>query len=182
MLEFMRITATHVGERVRVLLADMRGLGTTDDEDNAEHASSVEVVQPFGLLTRPTIAATLEAVVARLGDELVAFGLLDKGTAAIDPTPEEGETRLYALSGAYLRERADGSMDLVTASGKAIRLGASGGTADKPVAHEGSGTAGHSHTAGAYVAGPYSVTGTSASATDSIATGQGSANVLVPDT
>lgn len=51
-----------------------------------------------------------------------------------------------------------------------------------PVAHEGSGTSGHSHAAGAYVAGPYAVTGTSATAADTIATGEGSAHVLVPDT
>lgn len=181
MLEFMRVTATRVGERVRVLLADLRGLGATGDDTNAEPGPLTEVVQPLGLLARPTITDTLEAVVARDGDELVAFGFVDKGDAALSPTPEAGETRLYNLAGAYLRCRADGSMDLVTASGDAIRLGAAGGTANKPVAHEGSQTAGHTHTF-ALTAGPYTVTGTINSATDSIAAGQGSANVLVPDT
>lgn len=181
MLDFMKVVRTRVGTRVRALLADMRGAGQEDDDENAEPATDQEVIFPFGLVARPTIGARLEALVARIGEDVLPLFLVDKGTAAYSPTIEEGETRLYNLAGAYLRERADGSCDLVTAGGKAIRLGAAGATADKPVAHEGSRTTGHTH-AFALTAGPYTVAGTITSADDDIKAGEGSARVLVPDT
>lgn len=181
MIEFAKVLALSAGARVRTLLAQLRANGTDGQDDDAEPMDGVEVVQPHGLAARPAISDTLEAVYVRVGDEFVCIGILDKGAAALSPALEENETRLFSLAGAYLRLRGDGSADLVTASGKAIRLGAAGGTANKPVAHEGSGTTGHTHTF-ALTAGPYTVAGTINSATDSIATGQGSANVLVPDT
>jgi hypothetical protein len=181
MLEFMRVTMLAAGARTRALLATLRGAGATGQDDDAEPGDRAEVLFPFGLIARPQITDTLEALVLR-GEEFVATLLNDKGAAALAPTLEEKETRVYNLEGAYVRLRADGSADLVTASGRAIRLGAAGGTANKPVAHEGSGTTGHTHTAGGYTAGPYAVAGTSASASDTIAAGEGSARVLVPDT
>lgn len=49
-----------------------------------------------------------------------------------------------------------------------------------PVAKEGSRTVGHTHAAGALTAGPYPVVGMTASATDTIAAGEGSQHVKVP--
>jgi hypothetical protein len=186
-IESFKIARTIVGTATRALFADLLGVGTTGDDANAERVPRAQILQPHGLAARPTISDTLEAFAVRLGAQVIGLVMVDHGAAALSPALEEGEVRLHNLAGAYLRERADGAMELVTASGKAIRLGAAGGTADKPVAHEGSRTTGHTHTITFALTAPSgggAVTGTitAANADDSIKTGEGSANVLVPDT
>ncbi len=191
MVEFFHVLGTTLGQRVRTLVAQVRGLGR-DGSDAlsvpganagaatvAEPGDDVEVVQPLGLTARPARTRTLEAVVVRDGDEVVVLALVDKGLPTLSGL-EEGETRLHGAAAgnvaACVRIKVNGDIEITPAEGRNVVL--AGGAS--PAAHEGSATTGHTHPAGALVAGPYAVTGATASATDTIATGQGSARVLVP--
>ncbi len=112
MLEFMKIVATRAGTSVRTLLADLRGVGQEDDDANAEPVSGAEMLFPHGFVARPSLAATLEALVARIGDEVVALFPVNKGSAAFSPTVEEGETRVYNVAGAMVRLLSDGAIEI----------------------------------------------------------------------
>jgi hypothetical protein len=72
----------------------------------------------------------------------------------------------------------DGGVTEITINADVIKL-AGGGTAGTPVAKEGSATQGHVHIISG-TAGPFPLSATAATATDSIATGAGSASVKVP--
>lgn len=182
MIEFAKVTLTRLGSRVRVLLAQLRLAGAEGADDDAEPADDVEVLQPLGLFARPVVTAGLQAVVTRLGDEVVALLLRDKSQARFTDA-EEGETRLYGVDLAcHVRLRALGDVEISAKATRKVYLKGGAAAATAPVAHEGSATTGHTHNPGTFVAGPYAVTGISASATDTIAVGAGSANVLVPDT
>ena len=127
MLRFAKVVRTKIGERARTLLANLRGLGDESGDDAAEALDDVEVLQPLGLFSRPVIAAKLEALIAELGEEVVALVLGNKSQSALDV--EEGETRLYGAkeSSCRVRLRADGSIDIEAKSGAAIRITTAGG-------------------------------------------------------
>lgn len=127
MIEFAKVLALEAGTRVRTLLARLRADGTDGQDDDAEPMDGVEVVQPHGLLAKPAATATLEAVYVRTGDEFVCIGLLDKGSAALSPGVEEGETRLYNLAGAVVRLRASGDIEVTPAAGQNVWIGSTGG-------------------------------------------------------
>lgn len=113
MLRFAKVLRSRLGERARTLLVQLRGHGSEGDDDKAESVDDVEVIQPLGLFTRPTIRATLEAVVMELGEELVALMLGDKGAGAFSDV-EEGETRLYGAKEhtSRVRLRAVGAVNV----------------------------------------------------------------------
>jgi hypothetical protein len=82
LLDFVKLSRLTVSTARRVLTAQITGAGDAGDDAAAETLSSVEVVQPLGLLAYPTLGATTEALIARIGDTAVALGLIDKGGAA----------------------------------------------------------------------------------------------------
>lgn len=183
-LELVQVLATRLSTEVRGILAQARALGAAG-ADTGEQFDDLEVVTPLGFDSRPEITDNLEGVLYRDGQDGYVLALIDKGRAKLTDL-EVGETRISGAKQsnitARIRIRAAGNLQLASKSGQAIELMGAGATADKPVAHEGSATAGHTHDAGTYVAGPYPVTALSGSSTDTIDTGQGSANVKVPNT
>lgn len=127
MFRHLKVTRTRLGERARTLLAQIRGFGSEGADDSAEAQDDIEVVQPFGLLARPVIAAGLELLGVEIGDSTLGLALLNKALSALDV--EEGETRLYGAkeSSCRVRMRADGSIDVEAKSGAAIRITTAGG-------------------------------------------------------
>jgi len=119
LLDFVKLSRLTVSTARRVLTAQITGAGDAGDDAAAETLSSVEVVQPLGLLAYPTLGATTEALIARIGDTAVALGLIDKGGAA--QAVEAGEVRLYGPGSqnatAVVRIRADGSIEITAKSG-----------------------------------------------------------------
>ena len=119
LLDFVKLSRLTVSTARRVLTAQITGAGAAGDDANAETLSAVEVVQPLGLLAYPTLGATTEALIARIGDTAVALGLVDKGGAA--QAVEAGEVRLYGPGSqnatAVVRIRADGSIEITAKSG-----------------------------------------------------------------
>lgn len=170
-VDFKKVTESRLGTKSRVVVVDLRGAGAEGDDENAEFTPDNETFQPLGLVSRPVLSSTLEALVIRFGDQDIVLCMSDKGQARLTDL-EEGETRLYGAKevGAVLRIRADGSIEITPAAGQDIVL--AGGT--KKVARTGDTTSGHTHTATfALAAGATPVTGTItiASATDTIQTG-----------
>ena len=119
LLDFVKLSRLTVSTARRVLTAQITGAGDAGDDAAAETLSAVEVVQPLGLLAYPTLGATTEALIARIGDTAVALGLIDKGGAA--QAVEAGEVRLYGPGSqnatAVVRIRADGSIEITAKSG-----------------------------------------------------------------
>ena len=119
LLDFVKLSRLTVSTARRVLTAQITGAGDAGDDAAAETLSSVEVVQPLGLLAYPTLGATTEALIARIGDTAVALGLIDKGGAA--QAVEAGEVRLYGPGSqnatAVVRIRADGSIEITAKTG-----------------------------------------------------------------
>lgn len=191
-MRFAKVLRTALGERARALLVQLRGLGDTTSDDDAESHDDVEVFQPLGLFSRPTIRASLEALVAEVGEELLAFALADKGAGVLSDV-EEGETRVYSAGGSTcrVRLRADGSIDIEATSNKNIRITSAGSGevvlngGSLKVARVNDPTTGHTHAAGSLVVvvppggagGTFPVTGATASATDTIASSGGAARV-----
>lgn len=128
LLDFVKLSRLTVSTARRVLTAQITGAGDAGDDAAAETLSSVEVVQPLGLLAYPTLGATTEALIARIGDTAVALGLIDKGGAA--QAVEAGEVRLYGPGSqnatATVRIRADGSIEITAKSGVNISLAVDG--------------------------------------------------------
>lgn len=124
LLDFVKLSRLTVSTARRVLTAQITGAGAAGDDANAETLSAVEVVQPLGLLAYPTLGATTEALIARIGDTAVALGLIDKGGAA--QAVEAGEVRLYGPGSqnatATIRIREDGTIEITSKSGKNISL------------------------------------------------------------
>lgn len=170
MIEFFKVLSTSVASRARTLLAQLRGFGSEGDDNNAEPIDDAEVVYPVGFASRPYVSANTEAVGVRIGDEVVVLAIIDKGSGRDQlATIEAGEARLYSPKepACVIRCKADGSIEITSKAGTNIVL--NGGNLE--VARRTDPTSGHTHGPGAYVAGIYAVTGTSASATDTIASG-----------
>ena len=128
LLDFVKLSRLTVSTARRVLTAQITGAGDAGDDATAETLSAVEVVQPLGLLAYPTLGATTEALIARIGDTAVALGLVDKGGAA--QAVEAGEVRLYGPGSqnatAVVRIRADGSIEITSTSNQNITVTAAG--------------------------------------------------------
>lgn len=192
-IEFVKVTAATASTSSRVLTVQAAGVGAEGDDDGAQGFDAVEVAQPAGLMASPALTRTTEAVAVRRGDELVALVLIDKGAAA--QSVEAGETRLYGVgsdnSTAVIRLRANGDVEITAKSARAIRLATSGGGdivlngGTLKVARVTDATTGHSHAPGSMVVvvppggagGTFAVTGATATATDTIASGGGATNV-----
>jgi hypothetical protein len=72
LLDFVKLSRLTVSTARRVLTAQITGAGDAGDDAAAETLSSVEVVQPLGLLAYPTLGATTEALIAEAAHDLLA--------------------------------------------------------------------------------------------------------------
>lgn len=127
----------------------------------------VERFQNYGFTSVPLPGS--EAVVVFVG------GRRDHGLAIV---VDDRRYRIKNLESGEVAVYTDEGDSIVIRRGGTIELNA-GGTAATPVAKEGSATTGHQHTLTG-TAGPFPIVGTAVSTTDTIATGAGSQNVLVP--
>jgi len=98
-IEFMKVTATRLGTRVRVVLAQLRGVGAEGDDDGAEPFDDAEVIHPLGFLSRPALSASLQAAVVRVGNDARVLAFVDKALARLEGTVnalEAGVARVFA--------------------------------------------------------------------------------------
>lgn len=168
MLSPLRVRVANMVSRAIVTLVDdsqqmqIVQLGILGDETRA----GLERFQNYGFTGVPMDDGKAEAAVVFVG------GRRDHGLViAVDDRRyrltglQKGEVAVYNKFGAKVLLKADGSIEV------------NGGTT--PVAKEGSSTTGHTHTLTG-TAGPYPLSGSALTSTDSIASGAGSSTVKVP--
>lgn len=126
MIEAAAVTLTRWATTARSLIAQLRGAGTTGEEDPAEEHDEVEVAQPMGLRVRPVQRDSLEALVVERGDERLALFLLDKSRQAGAVEPEAGGTVLHGLAeeSAVIYIRANGDIEITPKAGRDVILNA----------------------------------------------------------
>ena len=124
MIEFGKVLGVTVSGNSRATTLQIAATGQEGDDDGAERIDAVEVLQPAGLMAAPSLSATAEAAFIRIGDQVVALALLDKGAAT--QSVEAGEVRLYgpgsSNAAAVIRIRADGSIEIVSAGATVVKL------------------------------------------------------------
>lgn len=175
MLTLWDVTRAAFGAASKLLELQLRGDGDAGDDASRVPEDDAAFVAQLGVAVRPAITRTLKALGYQDGDEIRVLKLFDKARSPTDLAV--GETRVFACGAALVSVRCLASNRIeISANGGDVVFG--GGST--PVAKEGSATTGHTHAAGTLVAGPYVVSGATASATDTIAAGQGSQNVKVP--
>jgi phage gp45-like len=146
--------------------ADCKGAKTDDDQG---HPIDAAVAWQLGFYSRPLDGAS-GVVVKSSGKGGVAF-LVGWRNRKYEIALEKGEVAIANEAGAVIKLDKNGKVSADAKTGQDIVL--NGGTAK--VARVGDATAGHVHAAGTLVAGMYTVTGATASATDTI--NQGANNV-----
>ena len=124
MIEFGKVLGVTVSGNSRATTLQIAATGQEGDDDGAERIDAVEVLQPAGLMAAPSLSATAEAAFIRIGDQVVALALLDKGASS--QAVEAGEVRLYgpgsSNASATIRIRANGSIEIVSAGATVVRL------------------------------------------------------------
>jgi hypothetical protein len=124
MIEFGKVLGVTVSGNSRATTLQIAATGQEGDDDGAERIDAVEVLQPAGLMAAPSLSSTAEAAFIRIGDQVVALALLDKG--ANSQSVEAGEVRLYgpgsSNAAAVIRIRADGSIEIVSAGATVVKL------------------------------------------------------------
>ncbi len=131
-MQFFKLTATQLGTSARVLLAQVRGVGVTGEDDEAESMDSVEVLQPLGLDVRPVLTDDTELIGVREGPEIIGLFIIDKSRAKLSVSPEleEGETRLSGAKepSCMIRMMANGDVVVIPKSGQKVFLGGDSST------------------------------------------------------
>jgi hypothetical protein len=124
MIEFGKVLGVTVSGNSRATTLQIAATGQEGDDDAAERIDAVEVLQPAGLMAAPSLSATAEAAFIRLGDEVVALALIDKGASS--QSVEAGEVRLYgpgsSNASAVVRIRANGSIEITPLGGVNVVL------------------------------------------------------------
>jgi hypothetical protein len=124
MIEFGKVLGVTVSGNSRATTLQIAATGQEGDDDGAERIDAVEVLQPAGLMAAPSLSATAEAAFIRIGDEVIALALIDKGASS--QSVEAGEVRLYgpgsSNASATIRIRADGSIEIVSAGATLVKL------------------------------------------------------------
>ena len=128
-LSFARVLTAEASTSTRCVTVQVAASGDEGDtNEDTERGDAVEVLQPLGLLAVPTVTSTTQAPFMRVGDQMVALGIIDKGAAA--QSVEAQETRLYgAGSGnatANVRIRASGAVEVNSKTNTNITLTAGG--------------------------------------------------------
>jgi hypothetical protein len=85
MLEFFKVTQTALGTAARVVLAQLRGVGQEGADNTAEPVDQAEVLHHVGFAARPKLSEKTEAVVVRVGDEVLVLAILDKSPRSTPP-------------------------------------------------------------------------------------------------
>jgi hypothetical protein len=123
-IEFGKVLGVTVSGNSRATTLQLAATGQEGDDDGAERIDAVEVLQPAGLMAAPSLSATAEAAFIRIGDQVVALALIDKGASS--QSVEAGEVRLYgpgsSNASATIRIRADGSIEIVSAGATLVKL------------------------------------------------------------
>jgi hypothetical protein len=118
-VEFGKVLGVTVSGNSRATTLQLAATGQEGDDDGAERIDAVEVLQPAGLMAAPSLSATAEAAFVRIGDQVIALAVIDKG--APSQAVEAGEVRLYGPGSqnatATVRIRADGSIEITSKSG-----------------------------------------------------------------
>lgn len=124
MIEFGKVLGVTVSGESRATTLQIAATGQEGDDEGAERIDAVEVLQPAGLMAAPSLSPTAEAAFIRIGDQVVALALLDKGASS--QSVEAGEVRLYgpgsSNASATIRIRADGSIEIVSAGATVVKL------------------------------------------------------------
>ena len=124
MIEFGKVLRVTVSGNSRATTLQIAATGQEGDDEGAERIDAVEVLQPAGLMAAPSLSPTAEAAFIRLGDQVVALALLDKGASS--QSVEAGEVRLYgpgsSNASATIRIRANGSIEIVSAGATVVKL------------------------------------------------------------
>jgi hypothetical protein len=124
MIEFGKVLGVTVSGNSRATTLQIAATGQEGDDDGAERIDAVEVLQPAGLMAAPSLSATAEAAFIRIGDEVIALALIDKGASS--QSVEAGEVRLYgpgsSNASATIRIRANGSIEIVSAGATLVKL------------------------------------------------------------
>ena len=124
MIEFGKVLGVTVSGESRATTLQIAATGQEGDDDGAERIDAVEVLQPAGLMAAPSLSPTAEAAFIRIGDQVVALALLDKGASS--QSVEAGEVRLYgpgsSNASATIRIRANGSIEIVSAGATVVKL------------------------------------------------------------
>lgn len=124
MIEFGKILGIAVSGESRATTLQIAATGQEGDDEGAERIDAVEVLQPAGLMAAPALSPTAEAAFIRLGDQVVALALLDKG--ATTQSVEAGEVRLYgpgsSNASATIRIRANGSIEILSAGATVVKF------------------------------------------------------------
>lgn len=124
MIEFGKILGVAVSGESRATTLQIAATGQEGDDEGAERIDAVEVLQPAGLMAAPALSPTAEAAFIRLGDQVVALALLDKG--ATTQSVEAGEVRLYgpgsSNASATIRIRANGSIEILSAGATVVKF------------------------------------------------------------
>jgi len=185
-VDFVRVRAVTLATKVRSLLVSFVAYDSNDAPDDGEQVAQAEFTQQLGFAARPQAqdsnTSKVEAVVMRDGDDAIVLLVIDKSLPVLTESDlASGETMMHGSAPSNINARVritkNGDVTIDTNSSRAVIV--NGG--NKPVAHEGSSTTGHTHTITG-TAGPYALSATASNATDSIAVGQGSNDVKVRDT
>lgn len=126
-LELVQVLSTRLDGAVRGLLAQLRGLGATGNNNAAEPFDDMDVLTPLGFDSRPVITDNTEAVLYREGQDGYVLAIVDKGRSRLTDL-EEGETRLSgALEvSAVVRIRRSGRIEVTAKAGQDVVV--NGGT------------------------------------------------------
>ena len=124
MIEFGKVLGVTVSGESRATTLQIAATGQEGDDEGAERIDAVEVLQPAGLMAAPSLSPTAEAAFIRIGDQVVALALLDKGASS--QSVEAGEVRLYGPgsgnASATIRIHANGSIEIVSAGATVVKL------------------------------------------------------------
>ena len=128
-LDFARVLAASASTSTRCVTVQVSASGDEGDNNtDTERGDGVEVLQPLGLMAVPAITATTQAPFQRVGDQMVALGIVDKGAPA--QAVEEGEARLYGVgsgnSTANVRVRNSGAVEVNAKSNANVALNVDG--------------------------------------------------------
>jgi hypothetical protein len=138
-IEFWRVRSSAWCRDVRALTLGLFGDGATGgDEDDQEPEENAEVVFPLGFMARPKPDESddqdaHEAVVMRVGDEIVVLAMLNKSLATLsDEDFAAGETLVHGACTdnvtARLRIKANGDVVIYPKSGQKVYVGGTGAT------------------------------------------------------
>jgi len=123
-IEFGQVLGVTVSSNSRATTVQLAAVGQAGDDDGAERLDAVEVMQPAGLMAAPSLSSTAEAAFVRIGDQVIALALADKGAPA--QAVEAGEVRLYGPGSsnatAVIRIRANGSIEITPKAGVNVVL------------------------------------------------------------